>query len=261
MKSSAHVRHRRRRTAAAVPRGRSATARSHGTSHWCASCTRRGGTRSTRPSTCTASSFDRNRKAGRNPPRRHAQGATPGRRPDRSPLPTVPEAQLREDQSDLAAERHAAGDASMSSVRSKGRRDPPIQVRRFLTRSDPQSLSVFPTNAGFLGDFAESGTGSKPGARRTSSSSSTCSTVHSAGRSRRARYDHDPREPESDSGLADGMVHEADGRAELYLAWPAAPGCSSRPLPLPIRTRLTSRPWHILARAGLCTPRPSRRRR
>ena len=27
-----------------------------GTSHWCASCTRRGGTRSTRPSTCTASS-------------------------------------------------------------------------------------------------------------------------------------------------------------------------------------------------------------
>ena len=34
-------------------------------------------------------------------------------------------------------------------------------VRRFLTRSDPQSPSVFPTNAGFLGDFAESGTGSK----------------------------------------------------------------------------------------------------
>ena len=27
------------------------------------------------------------------------------------------------------------------------------------------------------------------------------------------------------------QVHEADGRAELYLAWPAAPGCSSRPLP------------------------------
>ena len=39
-------------------------------------------------------------------------------------------------------------------------------VRRFLTRSDPQSPSVFPTNAGFLGDFAESGTGSKPGAVR-----------------------------------------------------------------------------------------------
>ena len=36
-------------------------------------------------------------------------------------------------------------------------------VRRFLTRSDPQSPSVFPTNAGFLGDFAESGTGSKLG--------------------------------------------------------------------------------------------------
>ena len=35
-------------------------------------------------------------------------------------------------------------------------------VRRFLTRSDPQSPSVFPTNAGFLGDFAEFGTGSKP---------------------------------------------------------------------------------------------------
>ena len=36
-------------------------------------------------------------------------------------------------------------------------------VRRFLTRSDPQSPSVFPTNAGFLGDFAESGTGSATG--------------------------------------------------------------------------------------------------
>ena len=36
-------------------------------------------------------------------------------------------------------------------------------VRRFVTRSDPQSPSVFPTNAGFLGDFAESGTGSATG--------------------------------------------------------------------------------------------------
>ena len=99
--------------------------------------------------------------------------------------------------------------------------------------SDPHRPPISPTNAGSPGFFVESRTGSKPDARRTSSSSSTCSTVHSAGRSRRARYDHDPREPESDSGLADGMVHEADGRAELYLAWPAVPGCSSRPLPPP----------------------------
>ena len=50
-------------------------------------------------------------------------------------------------------------------------------VRRFLTRSDPQSPPVFPTNAGFPGFFVESRTGSKPGTRRTSSRSSTCSTV------------------------------------------------------------------------------------
>jgi len=132
----------------------------------------------------------------------------------------------------------------------------------FLTRSDPHRPPISPTNAGFPGFFVESRTGSKPGARRTSSSSSTCSTVHSARQSRRARYDHDPREPESDSGLADGMVHEADGRAELYLAWPAAPGCSSRPLPpTHPNARSTPRPGHVLARAGLCTPRPSRQRR
>ena len=51
---------------------------------------------------------------------------------------------------------------------------------RFLTRSDPQSHRIFPTNTGFIEVFVESGTVSKPGARRTSGRSSTRSTVHGA---------------------------------------------------------------------------------
>ena len=65
-------------------------------------------------------------------------------------------------------------------------------VRRFLTRSDPQSPSVFPTNAGFLGDFAESGTGSQPGTRGTSSRSSARSTGDST--SAGANTPQDPRD-------------------------------------------------------------------
>ena len=57
---------------------------------------------------------------------------------------------------------------------------------RFLTRSDPQSPLVFPTNTGFLGFSVESRTGSKPGTRGTSSRSSALST----GDSTSARREH-----------------------------------------------------------------------
>ena len=57
-----------------------------GISRWCASCTRRGATRSTRPSTCTASSSTAIASWSK-PPRRPAQGATPSRRPDRHVSP------------------------------------------------------------------------------------------------------------------------------------------------------------------------------
>ena len=204
-----------------------------------------GGTPSRRPQCRTAEqAIRRMSEEAPGDPGRHLVDALVSISPDRGRLPT--------DRRPTRRRKDSAVDVPLGCPLPAVQPAVSRSVRRFLTRSDPQSPSVFPTNAGFLGDFAESGTGSKPGARRTSSSSSTCSTVHSAGRSRRARYDHDPREPESDSGLADGMVHEADGRAELYLAWPAVPGCSSRPLPLPhpnpfnVSTQAYARPRRTL---------------
>ena len=63
---------------------------------------------------------------------------------------------------------------------------------RFLTRSDPQSPLVFPTNTGFLGFSVESRTGSKPGTRGTSSRSSALSTGDST--SAGANTPQDPRD-------------------------------------------------------------------
>ena len=110
-------------------------------------------------------------------------------------------------------------------------------VRRFLTRSDPQSPSVFPTNAGFLGDFAESGTGSKPGTRRTSSRSSTCSTVAPPS----ARTGHqDPRDRNRTSPII--LIH-LGVRAPLALRAPTR-NLSSTSLrrPRSARRAPTSRP-------------------
>ena len=143
--ASARFRCRRRRTAGAVPRGRGVAARANrlaagaGTRlaprrarsrterFGCASCIRRGATRSTRPSTCTAKLLDRNRKlvAARLDDMLKAQRQAVDRivhryrrlgavllDPDVGDdelrvrlLSTVPEAQLREDQSDLANRR------------------------------------------------------------------------------------------------------------------------------------------------------------
>ena len=220
-----------------------------------------GGTPSRRPQCRTAEqAIRRMSEEAPGDPGRHLVDALVSISPDRGRLPTDRRPTRRRKDSAVDVPLGCPLPAVLPAVSRS--------VRPFLTRSDPQSPSVFPTNAGFLGDFAESGTGSKPGPRRTSSSSSTCSTVHSAGRSRRARYDHDPREPESDSGLADGMVHEADGRAELYPPADARgrfpqPSSTSEPLTasLLLDSPKVSAPMRAGGAVAAGLPRPRCRRR
>ena len=147
-----------------------------------------GGTPSRRPQCRTAEqAIRRMSEEAPGDPGRHLVDALVSISPDRGRLPTDRRPTRRRKDSAVDVPLGCPLPAVLPAVSRS--------VRRFLTRSDPQSPSVFPTNAGFLGDFAESGTGSKPGARRTSSRSSTRSTVHSA--SARANTPPGPAGPES----------------------------------------------------------------
>ena len=128
-----------------------------------------GGTPSRRPQCRTAEqAIRRMSEEAPGDPGRHLVDALVSISPDRGRLPTDRRPTRRRKDSAVDVPLGCPLPAVLPAVSRS--------VRRFLTRSDPQSPSVFPTNAGFLGDFAESGTGSKPGTRGTSSRSSALST-------------------------------------------------------------------------------------
>ena len=128
-----------------------------------------GGTPSRRPQCRTAEqAIRRMSEEAPGDPGRHLVDALVSISPDRGRLPTDRRPTRRRKDSAVDVPLGCPLPAVLPAVSRS--------VRRFLTRSDPQSPSVFPTNAGFLGDFAESGTGSKPGTRGTSSRSSARST-------------------------------------------------------------------------------------
>ncbi len=118
-----------------------------------------GGTPSRRPQCRTAEqAIRRMSEEAPGDPGRHLVDALVSISPDRGRLPTDRRPTRRRKDSAVDVPLGCPLPAVLPAVSRS--------VRRFLTRSDPQSPSVFPTNAGFLGDFAESGTGSKPGAVR-----------------------------------------------------------------------------------------------
>ena len=128
-----------------------------------------GGTPSRRPQCRTAEqAIRRMSEEAPGDPGRHLVDALVSISPDRGRLPTDRRPTPRRTDSAVDVPLGCPLPAVLPAVSRS--------VRRFLTRYDPQSPSVFPTNAGFLGDFAESGTGSKPGTRGTSSRSSALST-------------------------------------------------------------------------------------
>ena len=192
-----------------------------------------GGTPSRRPQCRTAEqAIRRMSEEAPGDPGRHLVDALVSISPDRGRLPTDRRPTRRRKDSAVDVPLGCPLPAVLPAVSRS--------IRRFLTRSDPQSPSVFPTNAGFLGDFAESGTGSKPGARRTSSHSLTRSTVHSAAAPRTHRQG--PAGPESD--FTHRFVH-LGVRAPL-----ATTGSDSKP------------EFSVSAPSSICssstTPRPSR---
>ena len=110
-----------------------------------------GGTPSRRPQCRTAEqAIRRMSEEAPGDPGRHLVDALVSISPDRGRLPT--------DRRPTRRRKDSAVDVPLGCPLPAVSRS----VRRFLTRSDPQSPSVFPTNAGFLGDFAESGTGRSP---------------------------------------------------------------------------------------------------
>ena len=189
-----------------------------------------GGTPSRRPQCRTAEqAIRRMSEEAPGDPGRHLVDALVSISPDRGRLPTDRRPTRRRKDSAVDVPLGCPLPAVLPAVSRS--------VRRFLTRSDPQSPSVFPTNAGFLGDFAESGTGSKPGTRRTSSRSSTCSTVAPPS----ARTGHqDPRDRNRTSPII--LIH-LGVRAPLALRAPTR-NLSSTSLrrPRSARRAPTSRP-------------------
>ena len=144
-----------------------------------------GGTPSRRPQCRTAEqAIRRMSEEAPGDPDRHLVDALVSISPDRGRLPTDRRPTRRRKDSAVDVPLGCPLPAVLPAVSRS--------VRRFLTRSDPQSPSVFPTNAGFLGDFAESGTGSQPGTRGTSSRSSARSTGDST--SAGANTPQDPRD-------------------------------------------------------------------